>query len=780
MRSWMRRDSAWRLAVAGTAVLLALAFYRDFVFHPGRMLFGTDMVDQAYQLRRFGVEEIRTRGFPLWNPFVYGGLPYLAILPGPVFYPTSLLYLVLPLYRAIGWTFVLHTALAGIFGTFAARSLRLDRWPSAIAGLAFMFSGFVVSTLYGGHDGRMFGMVLIPLAFGCLERGLASERPGWFVGFGLTVALQIFTPHVQVMYYSSLLLLLYAVLRIGEGLREVGGGRRAARLGGLTLAGFALAGLVGAAQLLPTLGILDIAVRGSGAGESGYAFASSWALPWQEITALGLPDLLGSLATYWGRNPFKLHTEYVGAVPLALGAVALAGVRSDRRVRRLVVCLAVAILFSLGASTPVHRIAYALIPFVGRFRAASMMMGPAALMFALLAGLGWQRVLDARAGGRELPWAWLWVASAPVLLIALGAVLSPDGLLRWILHGWMPAGWSRMPPPELAPALRVGGWILLVGWSATLGLGRTVARGRAPGWSAAVVMLFLVAELWRVDARYLSTVRPEEVFPDDPVIEAMRAELGPGERVFPFPIEESYRPNELTAYDIPVVTGSQNFRLAWFDRLVGGASPGGYRNMGRPALWGLLDVRFLTTRSPVQHPALETVAEGSRARAHRVVRNTPHAFFPDSVIAVRDEDEALRRVLAFQDPTSLAVVQADRAPSAGAGSASIRIYEPNRLELTVEAERGGLLFVSEIDHPSWRATVDGVETPILRTDVAFRGVVIPAGRHTLRFTYSSREFRAGFLLSGAGLIIAVGGLVGIGVARRRKGTASGPDPGGRA
>ncbi|MGW8283045.1 MAG: hypothetical protein ACWGON_07070, partial [Gemmatimonadota bacterium] len=78
---------AW-IMFSGLCVLLSILFYRDFVLGPGTMLFGTDMIDQAYHLREFGVEEIRSgRGFPLWNPFVYGGLPYLAVLPGPVFYP---------------------------------------------------------------------------------------------------------------------------------------------------------------------------------------------------------------------------------------------------------------------------------------------------------------------------------------------------------------------------------------------------------------------------------------------------------------------------------------------------------------------------------------------------------------------------------------------------------------------------------------------------------------------------------------------------------------------
>ena len=122
----------------------------------------------------------------------------------------------------------------------------------------------------------MFAMVLIPLAFMLLERGLQSGRIGWFLGLGTVVALQIFTPHVQVMYFSSLCLLLYALIRVVGVARQDGGRPQALRLGGLFGLAFAVAAGLGAAQLLSTLSILDI-VAARGVGETGYDFASSWA-----------------------------------------------------------------------------------------------------------------------------------------------------------------------------------------------------------------------------------------------------------------------------------------------------------------------------------------------------------------------------------------------------------------------------------------------------------------------------------------------------------------------
>lgn len=744
---------AW-VMFSGLCGLLSLLFYRDFVFGPGTMLFGTDMIDQAYQLREFGVEEIRSgRGFPLWNPFVYGGLPYLAVLPGPVFYPTSLLYLIMPLYRAIGWTFVLHSALAGIFTYAAARTLRLGPWAAAVAGLAFMFTGMVASTLYGGHDGRMFVMVLVPLGFAFLERGLKSGRPGWFVGMGLVVALQIFTPHVQLMYFSSLCLSLYAIVRIFQVWRdgEAGASVAAQRLGWLAC-GFVIAALVGAAQLVPTWRILEIAVRG-GTGESGYSFAASWALPPQEITALFLPDLIGSLGTYWGSNPFKLHTEYLGAVPVALALLGLTGIRTDSRVRLLGAIAGLCLLFALGAATPVHRLMYAVIPFVSKFRAPSMMLGPGALFVALLAGLGWQRALDARQGSEpSVSWMVVLVLIGPFLLLGLAAMANASGLVRWAHTALYPAGHGGFPGPDALAALRANGVALSIGCGVVLGSMWGISkRGWPPAAVSLAVLAVLVADLWRVDARYLETITPAEAFPADETVALMRDGLRPGERVFPVPGRGGFRPNELMGYRVPSVTGSQNFRLEWFERLSGGLS---YRNFGSPAVWSLLDLKYLTTEGEVDSPLLTEVGRGSRGIVYENVNDAPHAWFPAAIEATQDTALALRRVLALTDPTALAIVESDSVPAAGSGIARLVESDPDAMVFEVDAERTGLLFVSEIWHPSWEGFVDGEPVEVLRTNVAFRGVVVPAGVHEVRFQYSAMEFRLGFTLSAIGLACA--------------------------
>jgi uncharacterized membrane protein YfhO len=75
--------------------------------------------------------------------------------------------------------------------------------------------------------------------------------------------------------------------------------------------------------------------------------------------------------------------------------------------------------------------------------------------------------------------------------------------------------------------------------------------------------------------------------------------------------------------------------------------------------------------------------------------------------------------------------------------------------------------VTDTYYPGWRAFVDGVERPIYPADVAFRGVLLPPGRHTVEMRYEPLSFRAGLAVSAAALAVTAG-LAMYGLAGRRR------------
>lgn len=83
----------------------------------------------------------------------------------------------------------------------------------------------------------------------------------------------------------------------------------------------------------------------------------------------------------------------------------------------------------------------------------------------------------------------------------------------------------------------------------------------------------------------------------------------------------------------------------------------------------------------------------------------------------------------------------------------------DRVIIEVVSETGGILTLADVYYPGWRAFVDGVETPILRTYTTLRGVVVNAGRHRVEFIFSPGTFWALFRMS-SGLLALLLSLVG--------------------
>ena len=73
----------------------------------------------------------------------------------------------------------------------------------------------------------------------------------------------------------------------------------------------------------------------------------------------------------------------------------------------------------------------------------------------------------------------------------------------------------------------------------------------------------------------------------------------------------------------------------------------------------------------------------------------------------------------------------------------------------VEAPVDGYLVLTDTWYPGWRAFVDGEETPVLRADLAFRSVLVPAGQHRITFDYRPTSFRAGLVMSVLALALSL-------------------------
>ncbi|MDD5440385.1 MAG: YfhO family protein, partial [Candidatus Omnitrophica bacterium] len=99
-------------------------------------------------------------------------------------------------------------------------------------------------------------------------------------------------------------------------------------------------------------------------------------------------------------------------------------------------------------------------------------------------------------------------------------------------------------------------------------------------------------------------------------------------------------------------------------------------------------------------------------------------------------------------------VVTDAKPSLSASPAPIRnavkivAATDERITATVDAERSALLVLNENYSAGWTASVDGNKVKIYRSDIAFKAVEVPAGKHSVVFRY-----RTPGLLPGLGISV---------------------------
>ena len=317
-----------------------------------------DLILENYAWKHLLVEALRSRQLPLWDPYVFAGHPFLANGQHSALYPLSLVFYVLPLWRAYGVFAWLQLGLAGTFAYLFARVLGIRRLGGLIAGITFQFSGFMVASVV--HLMIIAGASWLPFILAMVElvvqqRPALGRRPArlpWVLLGALGLGCQMLAGHAENTYLLLLVTGVYAgwrllssVLsrRVDEERRHEGQGvlRPVLYLGLMLGLGLAL----GAVQFIPLYEVVAGSFRGGEAAAS-LQQVLGWAYPWRRLIAFGVPNFFGNPAHHgyfdlftwrwtpalafpdgqyvdWGIKNYVEGGAYLGLLPLFLAGIAV-------------------------------------------------------------------------------------------------------------------------------------------------------------------------------------------------------------------------------------------------------------------------------------------------------------------------------------------------------------------------------------------------------------------------------------------------------------------------
>lgn len=779
---------------------IVLFMFRNFIFSDN-FLFGSDTAASGIFFRTMYADFVKQYWeMPLWDRFICGGLPFVDATHGDTFYPTSILQFIMPMHRALGFKLVIHIFLAGSFMFIFLKNYGLRNLSAFWGGLAYLCAPTIVSLVYPGHDAKIYVAALLPLAFNFLHKGLTNHRIADFLYLGGVAGFMLLSSHIQTTYMSLWAIFFYAVF---HWICEYRQNKQIGRIGksfGLFWSAMLVALIIGAVQLIPPyIYAKQFSIRGTEA-KTSFEHAISWGLHQEEALSMVVPQFCGENVTqhvqsqeeyaaimknggngYWGRNAFKFNSEYAGLIPLVLLLLGLAFYKGQRK-KEIWFFFGVALfslLYGLVDHTPIFYLAYKIIPGVKMFRGQGMIMfifafsviSAAALYLDALLARESEESTDEKYNKKML---FAVIGLVVLTLISFGGF---SGLMSLYQSIFTP---PKMPDAEYLPFIRRG--VMLAGLLAIITTGTVLAflKKKIKAVHLIVILsLITFIDTYRVNALFIQPVSKAgmgtKFQPDQIMTELNNLGLKEEFRVLNVNL---YGENELPNWKIQTIDGFHDNELKTHrmfrginaegvntnENLMFNFQPGPDNTYSNNPFVNIAGGKFIFLKYQNGQPAILT---NSNYLPRASIFSRYEVISDESKIADRIKDPSFdyrNTIILEKEP-----VIKPAADSVANGKVTRYEYIGNELFVDAEMTKDGLLFMSDNYFPYWHVyDQSGKELEIMKANLTFRAIALPAGKHQLSFKFVSQPYNIGKWLTIAGLLLVLGFGVGQVVRSRLK------------
>jgi len=731
-----------------------------------------------------GKEALKQGEYPLWNPYIFCGMPSFSSLAyTPYVYPVSYITHILHTYLhfpQMTWL-LFHYVMAGVGVYLLLLTLGVSSVVATIAGVIFMLMPNYIAMGVHGHGSQASAIAYMPFVLLLVYRIFNGKRPLIFASLlGIVLGFQLLRGHVQISYYTFLLVALVSIFEVVHLWKE-GKKQRAIKLSSYVLLSVVAAFGVAAVLVFPVKSYSVYSIRGAGGGGLNYGYATSWSLGVGEILTFIFPWAYGfGKHTYFGAMPFTDYPNYLGLATVIFAIFAL--LFSKHRWKLFLVLVAVvSTLLAFGKNFPlVYDACFKFLPYFNRFRVPVMVLIVQQLAVVLLFGFGLEEFIS-RLKKKELPkWMlpstmkWILVGVAVLILfVALSSSSISDSFARnprvtaRVQAQWIPFLGSNF----VKDLFRV---IILLGLTLSVVF---LAVKKKIVYSVVLVSVFvlLIVDLFYVDRlithpeigwksneyRIISHRREaEELLKSDPIIDFLKEDKS-FFRIFPapyapinrwtystFPFSDNrfmaFRIFSLGGYHAAKLKVYQDVLDVMFESFRGRRIPQGILNM--------LNAKYIVSYSPIfkENESYPLVFNRDNFYVYRNVGALPRVFLVDRY-RVMDEKVAIREITSNSFDPSKEVLLTSRPnlePVSKEGS-TIRVknYNLNSIEMEASIASPCIAVVSEIFYPEWKLFVDGVEKNILRANYCLRAFELDSGRHSIQFRFSSSVIKRSFVAS---------------------------------
>ena len=742
-----------------TFVLLVMVYFAPQVFENKQLPQG-DMISargMGHDAREYHEQ---TGEWSHWSNSMFGGMPYnvtSGVDSKSIFRPISTLMKVSFHGET---TAVLWLLLIGFYIFMLA--VGSGPWLGIVGAIAFAFGSYNLIIIGAGHVTKGWVLATVPAVIGgCM---LCYQKK-YIVGFIVTLlatGLNVYWNHQQISYYTLLMLIPLAITYLVYAIRE-----KKQKQFWTASAALVVAAIMAIApamdKLLPTWDYSKETMRGgavlkgtedSEAGKSGLnrEYAFQWSYGKAETMTLLIPNFYGgssnyalgedsetyktvkkyagssqakqivkSLPTYWGDQPFTSGPVYAGAIICFLFVLGLLAVKGPER-WWLLAAVIIGILLSWGRNLPsLNNWLFDHLPLYNKFRTPSMSLVMTTTAMAMLGMLALRALLK-----KEVELKHIYIATGITGGLCLLFALFPGlaGGFTAKMDAQLPEWLSECLLDDRRAMLTSDAWrslcfILLAAAGAFAYL--KIEKMRS-GILIALMGVLILADLWTVDKRFLN---------DDHFVPKKRTlvTMTEADKQILADKDPNYRVLNLTTSTF------NDAQTSYFHKSVGGYSPAKLRryqdiidyyfagNINMNVL-NMLNTRYVITQQGVQY---NPEAFGNAW----FVQNIDWVNNPNEEIAAIGNIDLLQK--AVIDTCWRTKVSEGLAMTQPASIRLTNYANPGNLFYESESSEDGLAVFSEVYYKTWKAFIDGKEVPVVRANYILRAIEVPAGKHTIEF-----------------------------------------------
>ena len=803
---------------AAVVIFLALGYIYCSPQLRGKVLYAGDQQNFAGAVHESQVYHDVTGDYTFWNGAMFSGMPNYQIGGGYYSSQAFLWPVNAFLHKAASPAWIIFMYFLCFF--ICLRCFDVDKWLSIAGAIALGLSSYFLVIIGAGHITKTWTIADTAVVLGAFN--LIFSKKKYLLGAVLTAIFVAAgaTKHPQMFYYYFMLIALMWTVQLIFHLKEKKG--RDMLIGtavfvvavGLGIGANCADVFANAEYTRETMrgGHSDLVREGEAAEASAETgldleYATQWSYGIDETLSLLVPGAMGGASSmnvgrdsdlyrtmvttgvspsnsasfceavpmYWGDQPFTAGNVYVGAIVcflFLLGCIIVPGPHKWG----LMIGTVLSIMLAWGHNfMGLTKLFFNIFPMYNKFRAVSSILIVAEVAMPLLGFLAIREIMLGNVEKKKLQKCLLWAGGVTG---GICLVLALFGGSLFSFTSAYDASWSSSIPDWLYTAIvnqrasllrsdSLRSFAFIAASVLTLWI---YSRGKIKSWLMALILGALVLlDMWPVDKRYfndgnfVSKVQNVASFEMQPYEQSIMQDQAPHFRVMN--LTTNTFNDARTSYYLESVGGYSAAKLRRYQDLIDEH----LSQMHMPVI-NMLNTKYIITAGEdgEPKPMLNPGAMG-------------HAWFVSQILVAdnaNQESDALNMV----DLNEVAVIDKEFTSAAGnlnpgkAQDAVIELtsYTPKSIDYSVKTSQPGTVVFSEIYYPyGWKATIDGQKADYFRADYLLRAMNVPAGEHSINFTFDPDSVHKGNTLSIICIIlmylaVALAAALGIWKAVRKK------------